>query len=96
MKFKNRRTSSVVVCGSAPVTADLSTHREYRAGEQVSLRPEPKGLHDELNAVVLGMNGDRIRVRALHGFYLSPTEQLVKSGSEFEVAHDEVHHVILP
>ena len=96
MKLKKRPTENPPVCGSGPLETDLSSRRTYRPGESVSVQPEATGLHSDLNAQVLGMSGDKLRVRALHAFYLTGTERLVERGAEFEVAHDEVFLVNVP
>lgn len=98
MKLKSRPFDNPVVCGSAPLVASagLGSGRIYVEGERVSLRPDAEALHDELNAMVLGMEGNQVRVRALHSFYINPQECLVNEGDEFAVSPDEVFHVILP
>lgn len=96
MEFKDRPFECPIFCGSVPVMADCGPRRVYQPREQISLRPEPKGLQEELNAEVLGMKGESLRVRALHSFYVTPSERLVRGGDEFEVSRDKVFHVILP
>ena len=95
MEFKKRPSKSLVVCGPAPLNADLSPGRNYKAGEEVSLCPKRDGLHERLHAEVLDTNGERLIVRALHPYYAGPTERLVNRGERFEVGRDEVFVVFL-
>jgi hypothetical protein len=96
MKFNSRQTDGPVVCGAGPVALHhLSPLRIYRRGERVSLRSHVAGIHEELNAEVVGMNGESVLVLALHPYFVSPTECNMKAGDEFEVSRDQVFNVLV-
>ena len=88
MKFKSRQTSAPILCGSAPLDADLSPTRTYTPGETVLLHLGEPGLHGDLSAVVLHDEGGRLRLRALHSCFSAPSTQVVKRGEEFSVERE--------
>jgi len=96
MNFKPRPFACPVICGSVLLKVDLSANRAYRIGEEVTLRPDVSGLHDDLAAEVKGLVGDLLNVEALHEFYASPAQRVVKRGEKFTVSKDRVFRVAIP
>jgi len=93
MLFKKRSADCIPVCSSAPSNQDISSSRAFSEGEQVSVRPDAIGRHERLRAVVLSSDGDNLRVRAEHSYYLRTGGLPIRSGAELDVHRSEVFFV---
>lgn len=96
MKLKPRITQEPIFVGNAPLNTSLSAQRKYAVGERIIVQPDAPGRKEELSAVVLGMSGEQIRVRALHDFHLKDGARMTSAGDEFEVSRNEVFRVEVP